>query len=125
MRSAIALVLLASILGLTGCALMLGGAAGAGTVAYVKGELKEQLPATTEQIRDAIGGATAQLGLVTIKTEADKLSGDYVVRTGSDEKVMIRYERVKDNLTEVRIRVGMFGDENLSRSIMGEIKKRL
>ena len=128
MRSYVTAALLAMtcMLGLTGCvALLAGGAAGAGTLAYVKGELKEQIPASVSETRNAIADAIQRLELKEVKAEADNLSGDYVLKTGRDEKVNIRYEKLKDRLTEVSIRVGIFGDENLSRALLTEIKKGL
>jgi hypothetical protein len=127
MRGAVwALLLGAPVLsGCVGVALVAGGAAGAGTAVYVKGELQEDVKFNTEQTKAAIEKATKRLGLAATKTAADKLSGAYTYRTAKDEKVQIRYEKLTEELTRLRVRVGVFGDENLSRALMDEIKKDL
>lgn len=111
---------------LTGCvALVAGGAAGAGTLAYVRGELKEELSVSPEVARSAITSATNRLGLRELESNADNLTGEYVLETGDDKKVKIYYEKLSDALVKLTIRVGVFGDENLSRAILDEIKKGL
>jgi len=114
------------LLGLTGCvALVAGGAAGVGTLAYIKGELNAQIPASPSELQEAISDAIQSLELKELKAEADNLSGDYLLETGGDEKITIHYEKLKDRLIEVSIRVGVFGDENLSRVLLDEIKEGL
>jgi hypothetical protein len=111
---------------LSGCAVLVaGGAAGVGTVAYIKGELSDRLDASTDQTREAIERAVEELELQELKSDADGLSGDYILETGRDEKINVRYEKLGDRSTQISIRVGLFGDENLSRALLEEIKKGL
>ena len=128
MRSIVTVFLAATAcaVGLTGCAVLVAGsAAGVGTLAYIQGELKDQLPASPGETKAAIAEAVKSLELRQIKIDADNLSGDYDLKTGSDETVSIRYEKISDRATQISIRVGIFGDENLSRALLDEIKQNL
>jgi hypothetical protein len=110
----------------SGCAaLVAGGAAGVGTLAFVKGVLRDRVDASPQQCREAINRAVKDLELKEIKSVADRLSGDYILETGKDDKINIRYEKISDHLTEISIRVGLFGDENLSHALLEEIRKNL
>jgi hypothetical protein len=48
-----------------------------------------------------------------------------VLRTGKDEDVRIRYEKVSDQRTTVLIRVGRLGDRQASQVMLDEIWKGL
>ena len=111
---------------LCGCALFVaGGAAGIGTAAYIKGKLSEQVDASPMKTRNAIEKAARHLELKELKADADGLSGDYIYKTGSDEKINVRYEKMSETSTQLTIRVGLFGDENMSRVLLDEIKRHL
>ena len=102
--------------------LIVGGAAGAGAYAYVRGELKETLSASPTQTQQAIESAIARLDLVVIAQSADGLTGNFDLQTGDYRRVSIRYKRVADLATTVTIRVGTLGDKGLSDTILREIK---
>jgi hypothetical protein len=40
------------------------------------------------------------------------------------KKIKVALKKISDTSTEIRIRVGTFGDESLSRKILEKIKKR-
>ncbi len=125
-KSLVAAVLLSfiSLFG-AGCVAVVAGGAAAGTTAYVMGELRTQVEASAADLRKAIPAAGKELNLREISAEADQLTGKYVFRTGTDEKITITYEVVTDNLAKLDIRVGTFGDEALSRRILRAIEKGL
>lgn len=114
------------ILGLqTGCAVLLvgaGAAAGAGAVAYVEGELK-----TTDSVRFDAAWASALAGIaqmqftVTDKTH-DAATGRIVARGAQDRRVEVNLKKVTEETTEIRIRVGSFGDEEVSRQLLEKIR---
>ena len=123
------LLIAASPLILTGClaAAAVGGAAvaGAGTVAYIKGELKATEEATMEQAWRATEGAVDELQFLVINKIHDAVSGELEAKTADNKTVKISLKRVGNNLTEITIRVGTFGDETLSRYILSKIEARL
>lgn len=111
---------------LTGCAAVLvGGAAGVGTYAYIKGELKVTEAATLERTWSATQSAMKDLQFRVTTQQKDALQGRLVAKTASDKRIEIDLEKVSDTMTEVRVRVGTFGDEDLSRLIVQKIEKRL
>lgn len=109
-----------------GCAaLVVGGAAGAGTYAYVKGELKVTENATLDRAWRATQAAMNDLEFTVTSQARDALAGRLIARTALDKKIEIHLAKTGEKLTEIRIRVGTFGDEDLSRVIHDKIKQRL
>ena len=111
-----------------GCALFLvGAAAGAGAAgyAYVNGELKSTESASLEQTTRATLAAMKDLEYPVTSQAKDALSAELTARNASDKKIVVRLKKISDTTTEVRIRVGTFGDESLSRVVLEKIKKHL
>ena len=126
LRTLIILVSLSTIL--NGCGLIiLGGAAaaGAGTVLYVKGELKASEAVPLDKAYAASEKAIEDLGFYVVENKKDQLEGKITARTATDKKVTVKVERVNNELTDIKIRVGTFGDEPLSRQILQKIQDRL
>lgn len=111
----------------SGCvaALLVGGGAGAGTVAYLKGELKSTEEASIGQVWQAAQEAMKDLEFVVTSEEKDTLSAKLIAHGANDTKIEINLESVSAKLTNVRIRAGVFGDESLSRLALERIKKHL
>jgi len=129
-RTASAYIVVFSVCGLLlqGCgALILGGAAagvGAGTVAYIKGELK-----STESVDIATawraGKQTLEdMGFVITREDRDAVKGKLVALGVDNRKIRIKFERKGDHVTEVNIRVGTLGDEEVSRLILSKMRER-
>ena len=57
--------------------------------------------------------------------QKDALGGELTARTAQHKKVHIHLKGLLQNTTEVRIRVGAFGDEALSLLIEDRIKRKL
>ncbi len=128
-KLALILLLLASPAVLTGClaaAAVGGGAvAGAGTIAYIKGELKSTEGYPFATVWDATVKAVEQLEFIVVNKVSDAVSGKYEVVTADNKTVHIDVKRVGDNITEIKIRVGTFGDETLSRYILNKIQSNI
>lgn len=109
-----------------GCALFLigaGAAIGAGTVAYVGGELKAADEVRMDRAWSASLDAMEQLEFKVTKSQKDALAGEIIARRADDTRIIIRLKKQTDQVTEIRIRVGTWGDETLSRLIYEKIKK--
>ena len=119
------LSLMVSLPFVSGCAVILAGGAGAGTVAYIKGELQTNLEASLEKSIEATRSAVENLKFIKISEKVDKLTGEIIARTSQDKKITIKLNKVTENTTKISIRVGMFGDQSLSHSLLEEIKKEL
>lgn len=112
----------------SGCfvvALGAAGAAGAGTVAYARGQLDATLANGYDQVLAASNRALDELQLVKISEKKDAFSAILIARTAEDKKVEIRIAKEGDILTTVRIRVGIFGDEEKSRTLLEKMRAGL
>ncbi len=108
----------------TGCIAVAAGA-GAGAVAYIRGELSSSLEASVDQSAKATQSAITDLKLNEISGKADALSAEYVARDAQDNKIVITLKRHTDHITSVSIRVGTFGNQDISQTILENIKKHL
>ena len=121
-------LLLAGIVVLSGCGvLIIGGAAaaGAGTVLYVKGELKSTEESSLQKAWDATLAAMEDLNFVVVQRQMGDLAARIIARGEADKKISINLTRITDNITEIRIRIGTFGDETLSRLVLEKIKSHI
>lgn len=110
-----------------GCvaALLVGGGAGAGTVAYLKGELKSTEDAPIGSVWQAAHKAMKDLEFIVTSEEKDAFSAKLIAHGSDDTKMEIILESVSAKLTTLKIRVGIFGNESLSRLTLERIKKHL
>ncbi|KAA0247685.1 MAG: DUF3568 family protein [Candidatus Jettenia sp.] len=108
-----------------GCAALRGGGAAAGTVAYVMGELRSMEEASLERTWEAAQKTMEDLEFIVTSKQKDVLTARLIARGANDKKIVIQLKKVSEDLTEVRIRVGTFGDESLSRQILERLKKNL
>jgi hypothetical protein len=112
-----------------GCALLVVGgaaAAGAGAVIYADGVLKdtEDFPLATVHAAALAGVRDLQYAVVN-DTQDTTGHISLLVRMPDDKKVDITLTKLAPTQTEIRIRVGTFGDETLSRKILDAIKAHL
>lgn len=121
--------LAAAAIGLSsGCfvvALGAAGAAGAGTVAYVRGELDASLGSDYERAIEASRRGLEQVQFVIVSEKKDAFTATLVARTAEDKKVEVYLQKAGDKLTSLRIRIGLFGDEEKSRVLLEKIQAGL
>ena len=111
---------------LAGCvALLVGGAAGAGSVVYVKGQLKEDMSTSVPAVHNASISALKGLNLPIIEDNHDKLSANIKSKFADGHDVWIEIESVTAESSKITIRVGILGDENKSRQILDGIHKHV
>ena len=121
-------VLLSMSLMMQGCMLVAvgaGAAAGAGTVAYIKGELQTTYAASLDRTWDATLGALKDLDFRIIETQKGGAEGDIEAKRIGGDKVKVALSLAGPGATLVKIRVGTFGDEPTSRAISDKIASRL
>ncbi len=119
-----AILLTLSLAGLSGCIVAVAGA-GAGAVAYVRGDLEANLDATSAKVLESARKAVADLGFARANESNEANKVVLVSRTPMDKKVEITIDNSANKLTNIKIRVGVFGDEDVSRSILARIKAGL
>ena len=103
---------------------LMGGAAGAGTVAYVGGELKTVEEVSLNRAWDATQKAMKDLEFTITSKEKDAFNSQLIAKGAANKIIKIKLNRQSDTLTEIRIRIGTFGDESLSLKILESIKKQ-
>ena len=122
------LVLTGTLLFSTGCwIIVVGAAAGAGaaTVAYVDGNLVVTYANSYDSVVAAANSAVTDLGFAKPEERKDQLSDTLNTHSMTGDSVKIVITKTSDAVTKVDIRVGTFGDEQLSRSINDKIKAHL
>ena len=92
---------------------------------YIKGELKATEAYNVPTVWKATEKAVDELQLVVTDKYSDATAGKLEAMTADTKKVRISLKRQGDNITEITIRVGTFGDEELSRFILSKIQKHL
>ena len=122
-------LLLLSLVMFTGCpaAVLVGGgaAAGGGAVAYIKGELQSTAQVSLDRAWEATQLAMDGLEFVVTGKEKDAFDAELTASGAGDKKIKVALKRISDTNTEIKIRVGAFGDKSLSQQILETIKKRL
>jgi len=118
------MLLAASAVSLSGCLLAAVGA-GAGTVAYVKGDLEVVRPEGVAEVYEATKAAVAQLEYVTTESSKDATSAMVVARDSKDDKIKIKLEATPEGPTSISIRIGTWGDERRSNIIYNKIVENL
>ena len=126
-------VLTVSVLGLclvlqSGCALFLvgaGAAAGVGTYKWYNGELSSVESAPMDKAWAASQAAMKDLEFAITEQGKDSLSAHLTARTAQDKKVTVTLKKQTEKLTEIKIRVGTFGDEAMSNQVLVKIKSHL
>lgn len=111
---------------LSGCAaLLLGGGAalGAGSVMFVRGELRVVESTSLDSTWNASQAAMKDLQLAIVTQEKDALRARLKARGAGDKKVVLKLKNNGERSTDLRIRVGFFGDKALSQGILDAIRK--
>lgn len=109
----------------SGCAALAAGAAGGTGIAFLMGDLEATVRAEPPEIATAAEAAIAELDLIRISSTSTQIDAEIVGRTATDKSILIRARRETDGISKLTIRVGTFGDEDLSRVMLDAIKKRL
>ena len=118
--------LAAASLMLQGCvAAVVGAGAGAGTYAYVRGEYQTTYSYPLEKTYSATLAALKDLQMPVVSSVKDLTDGTIESKKGdgSDVKILLKSEGV--NVTSVKVRIGVFGNEAASRLIADKISGRL
>jgi hypothetical protein len=122
-------LLMASVLAFgNGCLLLgLGAAAGAGAggYAWVNGEITTTESASLNQTWNATLAAMKDLEFPVTDQAKDALEANLTARNASNTSISIKLKNLSNASTEIRIRVGTFGDKSLSCTILNKINSRL
>lgn len=92
---------------------------------YVDGTLKSVEQVSPERAHAAALAALKDLQFALVGDETDGAKQKVLGRTNTDKKVQIVLEKESESITEIRVSVGMFGDEVLSMQVMTKLKAHL
>jgi hypothetical protein len=114
------------LLPLTGCAVLLLGGAAAGAAAagvmYNEGELRADLEAAPPDAIKATERAFRDLIWSKESAKSSATDGLATARTATGKEVTVTVNRKTASVSTIGIRIGTFGDENLSRLLYDKIK---
>ena len=115
----------------TGCGVFIAAGAGAavaiGTAEYMGGELKQAYAAPMEKTWNASIATTEELKMTTTEKSIDNLHKNRVIkgRTEDGKDFQIALEALGKDVTMVKVRIGLFGDEKSSKTVHATITKML
>ena len=130
-KNGIWVLLLLFTAGGTGCGLFFaagaGVAVGVGASEYIGGEMKQAYAAPMEKTWNAVLQAGDELKMKTTEKSIDNLDKNRVVkgRTYEGTDFEISLEALGKDVTMVKVRIGVFGDEKISKTIHETIAKNL
>lgn len=123
---AVGAIALAAILALTsGCMALAVGAGAGATVAYVRGDLDVTLDASFAKSVRAAEKTLEGLKYAKISNQQDALQATLISRNAADQKIELYLEKLTDDATKLKIRVGTFGEDSLQQEILTRIKSNL
>ena len=115
------------LIGLSGCSrkwALIGATAaavGAGTYAYIKGNLSRNYDASMDKTWQAAVQAVEELKLTTESKQHDAFTGVIKGKMADGKSFTINLKRLGENSTEIGIRIGTFGDRARSEAIHDKI----
>lgn len=118
-------MLLGATLVTSGCLAVAAGAGAGATVAYVRGDLDVTLNANIDRSLFAVNEAVRQLQFAKVSERKDALQAIVIARNVSDKKIEMRLDKLAQDATKLKIRVGTFGDEALTQAVLEKIKANL
>lgn len=104
---------------------MLVGGAGTSAIAFATGELRTTEEATIDAALAACQAATGRLGYEDVSVDRKAERVRLQATTASGDPVVIRLLAQGPERTDLRIRIGTFGDEAASRLVLEEIHQSL
>ena len=108
----------------SGCVGLVAVGAGAGTVAYIRGDLEVESTKPVDQVMAAIEKTCTELNFNIDKKETKAFTG-MVVADGDFGRVVFKARARNPEKTELSIRVGPFGDQGASELIYEKLKPKL
>ena len=108
----------------SGCVGLVAVGAGAGTVAYIRGDLEVESTKPVDQVMAAIEQTCTELNFNIDKKETKAFTGT-VVADGDFGRVVFKAKARNPEKTELSIRVGPFGDQGASELIYEKLKPKL
>lgn len=118
------LALCLMIVATSSCVPTIAGGGGSGvSVAYIAGELQAQEDLSIDEAWPATIRALENLELRVKEQDKDSLSAKAVAYGADDKKVTVRLRREAAGVTSFKIRIGLWGDQAFSMTILDKIEE--
>ena len=109
----------------TGCLFAAGAAGAVAIVKYLDGDLDASVDAPPVRTVEAAKMAVQELQIKVATAQSSSLDGQLVAYTATDTKVKIKVNQLTEQSSKVTIRVGTWGDKDMSLRILEKIKAHL
>lgn len=123
-RIILQILLLSAIIGLSGCGLLASTEKSAEVVSFQKGELSSKIKEDFKTTYTATQAVATESQFVIKSDRADAFSAVLKCEDAQQRKVDIILEKETENLTRIKIRVGLLGDAELSTKLFEQINKK-
>ena len=120
------MLLMGSLFTSAGCIpLLVGAAAGAGGYAFVRGVLVKQFDVSATELHRAAVQALKSLDLSINYDKGDRLSAKVRSEFSDGKDVKIDIVAITEETSQLKIRVGAFGDKLRSEMVLSAVEKNL
>lgn len=124
--TSLAAILLSILLTAQGCvSLLIGAAAGAGGVAYVKGGLEQNFDKSVDQLHRASLAGLKNIKCAVRSDQIRKHLAKITFEFDDGQKGSVNIKALTEHSAQLKIRVGILGDETKSNIILNAIRKHL
>lgn len=120
MFTMMSVVMMLAMLSLVGCSSPQNG-----VQVGMTGKLSAFVDALPPQVIAAAGEVATDMELTVASSTSSQLGGRFVAKKYDGESIKINVERYGDNISAVSIKVGTWGDKNLSLTYFNAIKEKL
>lgn len=121
-----AVILLSILLTAQGCVpLIIGAAVGAGGVAYVKGSLEQNFDKSVDQLHRASLGGLKNIKCAVRSDQIRKHLAKITFEFDDGQKGSIHIKALTERSAQIKIRVGILGDETKSHIVLNAVLKHL
>jgi hypothetical protein len=117
--------LTASLAALPGCHVLMPAEPAEPVASYARGDLEGSVTSDFGKVIEATKGALGDLSFGLTSETQDATRTVLLSRTPGDKKIEVEIRKSGNSLIGIKIRVGVFGDEQVSRKIFDRIKTRL
>ena len=122
----LAAMLLGAALATSGCVpLLIGAAAGAGGVAYVKGGLEQNFDKTVDQLHRASVAGLKDIKCVVRTDQVRKHLAKIQFEFDDGQKGTINIKALTERSAQLNVRIGVLGDETKSHIVLNAVLKHL
>ena len=122
----LAVLLSAALITTQGCvSLLIGAAAGAGTVAWAKGSLEQNFDKTVDQLHRASLAGLRDIKCAVRNDQIRKHLAKIDFEFDDGQKGAVHIKALTEHSAKLQIRVGVLGDETKSHIVLNAILKHL